>query len=141
MSQGRGWTDMRPFLLAASLVVTLMLSSAAPAFAAEDSLPDRVEDLEQELSSLTEEIEDLQEPIAEFDLYDQCMFLIGVTQYGTRDGRRGYYYGRGGRRRWPALAMDIRGFGLPKYQFLAFPQEEPPSIECNEDAGQEETDG
>jgi hypothetical protein len=33
--------------------------------------------------------------------------------------------------------MDIGGFGSPQYQFLAFPAEEPPSIECNEDAGQE----
>ena len=37
--------------------------------------------------------------------------------------------------RRPALALDIRGFRRPKYQFLAFPAEEPPSIECNEDAG------
>ncbi len=37
----------------------------------------------------------------------------------------------------PGLALDIGGFGAPQYQFLAFPAEEPPSIECNEDAGQE----
>jgi hypothetical protein len=33
-----------------------------------------------------------------------------------------------------------RGFGRPMFQVLAFPGEEPPSIECNEDAGQEFTD-
>ena len=33
--------------------------------------------------------------------------------------------------------MDMRGFGTPQYDFLAFPGEEPPSIECNEDAGEE----
>jgi hypothetical protein len=27
--------------------------------------------------------------------------------------------------------------GTPRYQFRAFPAGEPPSIECNEDAGQE----
>jgi hypothetical protein len=31
--------------------------------------------------------------------------------------------------------MDMRGFDRPEYQLLAFPGEEPPSIECNEDAG------
>ena len=40
----------------------------------------------------------------------------------------------------PALALDIRGFGRPTYRFLAFPAEEPPSIECNEDAGEEDSD-
>ena len=34
----------------------------------------------------------------------------------------------------------MRGFGRPDFQFLAFPAEEPPSIECNEDAGEEDTD-
>jgi hypothetical protein len=101
------------------------------------SIGDRVEELEQELDSLTEEVEDLQEPVAEFDLFDQCMYLIGVTEYGRADGASGYLFGREGRTRRPALAMDMRGFGRPRYQFLAFPGEEPPSIECNEDAGQE----
>jgi len=49
----------------------------------------------------------------------------------------GYLFGLGGARRRTALALDIRGFGTPRYQFLAFPAGEPPSIECNEDAGQE----
>jgi hypothetical protein len=104
------------------------------------SIDDRVEELEQELDSLTEEVEDLQEPVAEFDLFDQCMYVIGVTEYGRVDGASGYLFGRQGRTRRPALAIDIRGFGRPRYQFLAFPGEEPPSIECNEDAGQEDID-
>ncbi len=54
-----------------------------------------------------------------------------------RDGSFGYRYGS---RRRRALALDIRGFGTPRYHFLAFPGEEPPSIECNEDAGQEDID-
>ena len=68
----------------------------------------------------------------EFELFEQCMYLIGVS-----GPPRDYLYGAGTR---PALALDIRGFGAPKFQFLAFPAEEPPSIECNEDAGEEDTD-
>jgi hypothetical protein len=100
-------------------------------------LRDRVEELQQELDSLTEEVEDLKEPVAEFDLFDQCMYVIGVSELGTGDGAFGYLFGSSARNRRRALAMDIRGFGRPRYQFLAFPGEEPPSIECNEDAGQE----
>jgi hypothetical protein len=116
------------------------LSAPQPALAGQGespSLRDRVEELEQELDSLTEEVEDLQEPVAEFDLFDQCMYVIGVSEYGSADGAFGYVFGSTGQARRRALAMDIRGFGRPKYQFLAFPGEEPPSIECNEDAGQE----
>jgi hypothetical protein len=105
------------------------------------SLSDRVEELQQELDSLTEEVEDLQEPVEEFELFDQCMYVIGTSQYGRPDGSTGYLFGRGGRARRPALALDMRGFGRPRYQFLAFPGEEPPSIECNEDAGEEFVDG
>jgi hypothetical protein len=60
------------------------------------------------------------------------MYLLGVTSYGN--GSAGYVYGPGRRRHSAALAIDIRGFDPPEYQFLAFPGEEPPSIECNEDA-------
>jgi hypothetical protein len=105
------------------------------------SLRDRVDDLQQEIESLTEDIEDLGEPVEEFDLFDQCAYTIGVTQYGTWGGDTGFLFGPGATRRRPALAMDMRGFGRPQYDFLAFPGEEPPSIECNEDAGEEFTDG
>ena len=104
------------------------------------TLRDRVEDLQEEVESLTEDIEDLGEPVEEFDLFDQCAYTIGVTQYGTWGGDTGFLFGRGGTLRRPALALDIRGFGTPQYDFLAFPGEEPPSIECNEDAGQEDID-
>ena len=121
------------------VLVGAMLAAPQAALAAKGGSPsigDRVEELQQELDSLTEEVEDLKEPVAEFDLFDQCMYPIGVTEYGRTDGVFGYRFGDHGRTR-PALAMDIRGFGRPRYQFLAFPGEEPPSIECNEDAGQE----
>jgi hypothetical protein len=102
---------------------------------------ERVDDLQQELESLTEDIEDLGEPVEEFDLFDQCVYTIGVTQYGTWGGDTGFVFGPGGTLRPPALAMDMRGSGQSQYDFLAFPGEEPPSIECNEDAGEEFIDG
>ena len=124
-----------------ALVLVLLCAAALavpqPALA---STRDRVAELEQELDSLTEEVEDLQEPVAEFDLFDQCMYVIGVTEYGGAGGSFGYLFGGESRPRRRALAIDISGFGRPRYQFLAFPSEEPPSIECNEDAGQELTD-
>ena len=48
---------------------------------------DRVEELQQELDSLTEDVEDLQEPVDEFELFDECMYLIGVSEYGDRRRR------------------------------------------------------
>jgi len=133
--------------LIAALACTMAAVVAPPAVAGEGSggraptLRERVDDLQQEIDSLTEDIEDLGEPVEEFDLFDQCAYTIGVTQYGTWGGVTGFYFGPGGMGRRPALAMDMRGFGRPQYDFLAFPGEEPPSIECNEDAGEEFTDG
>lgn len=123
-----------PLIIAALLV-------GAPSAAADDpaTLGDRIEELQQDIDSLTEDVDDLVEPVREFALFDECMYLIGVTQYGTRDGAAGFLYGAAGVHR-PALALDTRGFGRPQYEFLAFPAEEPPSIECNEDAGQESVD-
>ena len=135
-----------PRVLMVALLCAAALAAAPPAMAGGEksagppSIRDRVEELQQELDSLIEEVEDLQEPVAEFELFDECAYSIGVTEYGRADGLLGYFYGAGGRARRPALAMDIRGFGRPKYLFLAFPAEEPPSIECNEDAGQEDID-
>ena len=96
---------------------------------------ERVENLQEELDSLLEDVEDLWEPIEEFDTFDQCMYLIGVTEYGTRDGSGPGYFFNGIRK--SALALDIRGFRESQFQFLSFPGEEPPSIECNEDAEEE----
>ena len=90
-------------------------------------------DARQELGSLREEIEDLGEPVQEFATFDQCMHVIGVTEYGSRAAALATSTVRAGPR--PAFAMDMRGFDPPEYQLFAFPGEEPPSIECNEDAG------
>ena len=121
--------------LSLALICALLLAGAPAASAA--SVPDRIEELQQELDSLTEDVEDLQAPVAEFERFEQCMYLVGVSEHGGR--RNGYVYGRSRARR-PALAFYLRGFGRPGYRFLAFPAEEPPSIECNEDAGEEDTD-
>jgi hypothetical protein len=95
---------------------------------------DRIGDLQQELDSFLEDVTDLGEPVEEFDTFDQCMHLIGVAQHGVASGAFGYAYGKGDAMK-PALAMDMRGFRAPQHEFLVFPGEEPPSIECNEDAG------
>ncbi len=98
---------------------------------------DRVEDVAQDLGSLAEDVEDLFEPAEEFELFDQCMFTVGVSSYGRVGGDVGYVFGADRR---SALAMDMRGFDRPQFDLLAFPGEEPPQIECNEDAGGENTD-
>jgi len=116
----------------ALIAATFLLCLPAPAFAGQ-STADRVSDLQDELDSLREDIEDLQEPVEEFELFDECAYLIGATQ------RPDYLYGLSAVRR-PALAFDVRGFGRAQFTFLAFPAEEPPSIECNEDAGEEGSD-
>ena len=132
----------RVLILISACAAAAPFATPDPAIAKRDrpSLQDRIEELQQEVESLREDIEDLQEPVEEFDLFDQCAFTIGVTQHGTWGGDVGYRFGPLGQSRRPALAMDMRGFGRPQYDFLAFPAEEPPSIECNEDAGEEFTD-
>jgi hypothetical protein len=126
----------------AALIVVLgtIGSTEARASQGERTTQERIRDLQQEMASLREDVDDLGEPVEEFDLFDQCMFTIGVTQYGERDGTSGYRYGERGLQRRQALAMDMRGFDAPQYDFMAFPGEEPPQIECNEDAGGQDTD-
>jgi hypothetical protein len=135
----RPLTDLRALLLAGICACALLAAPPARAEAA-PSTADRIEELQQDLDSLTEDVDDLRAPVAELDLFDECMYLIGVSESGSRKGAFGYAFGRGGALRRPALALDIRGLGLPRFEFLAFPAEEPPSIECNEDAGEEDSD-
>ena len=135
------------YLVAVAVIAALSLglvafgSAEAQADQTKSSVQERLEDLRQEMGSLREDVDDLGEPVEEFDLFDQCMFTIGVTQYGKRDGTSGYIYGEEGQQRRQALAMDVRGFDAPQYDFMAFPGEEPPQIECNEDAGGQDTAG
>ena len=128
-------------LTCAALCCTGAASAPAASAAGKSTLNQRISDLQDEIDSLTEDIEDLQEPVEEFELFDQCMYLIGVTEYGGPDRAAGYVYEDAKAPRRRALALDMRGFGRPPtFQFLAFPAEEPPSIECNEDAGAEDAD-
>jgi hypothetical protein len=74
---------------------------------------ERLRDLQREVASLREDVEILKEPVEEFDLFDQCMFTIGVTQYGEPDGSSGYFYGRtagsaGRRWRWTCAGSTPR---------------------------------
>ena len=55
------------------------------------------------------------------------------------DGYR-YRTEKGTQQRRPALSFDMRGDHLPQLSVMAFPGEEPPQIECNEDAGGVQTD-
>jgi hypothetical protein len=98
---------------------------------------DVLDDLRQDADALLRTVSDLGEPVEEFATFDQCAYTLGISQYGKGSKRKrsrnaGYVYGK---RRRAAFAIDIRGFDRAQYQFLAFPGEEPPSIECNEDAG------
>jgi len=97
---------------------------------------DARDDLRQGIAALREDVEDLAEPVEEITQFDECMYTVGVRSlpgYAFRTSA-----GRPQRR--AALSFDMRGDGLPAYDVMAFPGEEPPQIECNEDAGGVETD-
>ena len=117
---------------AVMLLATLALLAAPRPAAAED--PDALRDA---VAALEEDVEDVAPALDEFATFDQCMFLVGVSRFGTRSG---YHFGPHGGQRRPALAYEWRPLRLPRFQFLAFPGEEPPQIECNEDASGEGTD-
>ena len=65
---------------------------------------------------------------------DECLDTVGARS------RRGYVFVDRQRRRRArsALSFDLGGRGAPQLSLLAFPGEEPPQIECNEDAGGED---
>ena len=98
------------------------------------------EDLKQDADALIENLEDLREPVEEFDIFDQCMYTIGLSQLGGRDSDTGFVYRNKRRSVRPALVMDIDGFDRARFDFMVFPGEEPPQIECNEDASGAGTD-
>jgi hypothetical protein len=89
----------------------------------------------QRLRRLEEDVEDLGEPVEEITQFDECMYTVGAQE------RRGYVYkDRRGLRRRPALSFDMRGHDPAQLDLMAFPGEEPPQIECNEDAAGEGTE-
>jgi hypothetical protein len=99
------------------------------------ALHDRLADIRDDASSVFDDAEDLREPVDEFDVFDQCAYLLGLTEHGTQ-GESGFAFAgaRTAETQRSALAMDMRSLELPEHQILAYPGEEPPSIECNEDA-------
>jgi hypothetical protein len=87
------------------------------------------------IGDLEEDLDDLEEPVGDITRFDECLYTVGAKSRG-----RYAYRGRGGRRgSRTALSFDL-GRGLPQLDLLAFPGEEPPQIECNEDAGGEDTE-
>ena len=90
----------------------------------------------ERLERLEETVEDLGEPVEEITQFDECLYTVGAQS------RAGYVYqGRGGSRvRRSALSFDMRGLRPAQLDLMAFPGEEPPQIECNEDASGEGTE-
>ena len=80
---------------------------------------------------MREDVEDLYDPVDEIVRFDQCLYTVGLAS------TPGYLFrGRSGAEaRRSALAFDLTGPRLPQLSVMAFPGEEPPQIECNEDAG------
>ncbi len=81
-------------------------------------------------------MEDLGEPVAEITRFDECMYTVGVRERG------GYVFERHGRIAPAPRALLRHARDTPSAQLdlMAFPGEEPPQIECNEDAGGESTE-
>lgn len=88
------------------------------------------EDVRSRLAALREDVEDLIEPVVEITRFDECMYTVGLHQ------RPGYLFRdrTGHRTRRAALSFDLRGPRLPAISVMATSGEEPPQIECNEDA-------
>jgi hypothetical protein len=99
------------------------------------NVEERINDVRQEMDSLGEDVEDLLKAVGEFEIFDQCMHLMGVSEFGAPSEGTGYVFVNHDHSVIrPALAMDGASFATPEFQFLVYPGEEPPSIECNEDA-------
>lgn len=88
------------------------------------------------VKSLRETVEDLFEPVEEITQFDECAYTVGMKETS------GYsYMGRTGRlTSTSALSFSMRGQQLADLNVLAFSGEEPPGIECNEDASGASTD-
>ncbi len=115
-------------------------SATRPAARPEQGWAERVQDVKHDLAGALEDIEDLLEPAQEFVQFDECMFTVGM---GERGGPGTGYLFRtesGTSVRRSALFFDMTGLRLPQMDVMAFPGEEPPQIECNEDAGGQNTD-
>ena len=75
------------------------------------------------------------EPVGDITRFDECLYTVGVREpRRLRVPRPG-----GGDRRGAALVLRPRP-RAPAVDLMAFPGEEPPQIECNEDAGGQDTE-
>lgn len=101
-----------------------------------------LDEVRDDLAELPDDVEDQRKEALEAVYFDQCVFTVGISEFGSPAGGTGYRFRNrtGSTQLRPALSFDIRGFGLPDFDVMAFPGEEPPQIECNEDAGGQETD-
>ena len=99
-----------------------------------------LEDLQGDVTDALEDVEDLWEPAEEFVQFDECMFTIGVRDLGSSGDGYLFKGPKGAVRHQPALSFDLSGMRLPQMDVMGFPGEEPPQIECNEDAGGQDTD-
>ena len=99
-----------------------------------------LEDLQGDVTDALEDVEDLWEPAEEFVQFDECMFTIGVRDLGSSGDGYSFKGPKGAVRHQPALSFDLSGMRLPQMDVMGFPGEEPPQIECNEDAGGQDTD-
>ena len=83
-----------------------------------------------------EDLDDLAEPVDDITRFDECLYTVGARS------REGYTFrdAAGARSLRAALSFDLAGPGPAAYDLMAFPGEEPPQIECNEDAGGLDTD-
>ncbi|WP_139175670.1 hypothetical protein [Nocardioides lianchengensis] len=89
-------------------------------------------DRRSRIAALREDVADLRGPVAAITRFDECLYTVGArvdAGYDYRDRA-----GRPSRRR--ALVLDLDRPRLPQLSLLAFPGEEPPQLECNEDAGE-----
>jgi hypothetical protein len=89
-----------------------------------------LDELRSGVAALSEDVADLREPVGEIVQFDECMYTVGVQD------RAGYLFTgpRGTLSHRSALSFDMRGTSLPQMSLMAISAEEPPQIECNEDA-------
>ena len=99
-----------------------------------------LEDLQGDVAEALEDVEDLWEPGEEFVQFDECMFTIGVRELGSTSHGYRFKAPHGAPRYQAALSFDLSDLRLPQMDLMGFPGEEPPQIECNEDAGGHDTD-
>lgn len=107
---------------------------------AQAEISERLKDLRRDVNGAIEDVEDLVEPVQEFVQFDECMYTVGMQNRGSTTTGYRFVSPNGGVTHRDALSFDMRGLKLPQFDIMAFSGEEPPQIECNEDAGGVNTD-